>query len=94
MPDSTLVSILVNGGVAGVFCILFLLGWVYPKTVVADLRAERDALRVQVEAERDRAETAVAAAQTTNDVLTALQAGVVLGHRQHDQGGPRGLGTA
>lgn len=80
MPDSTLVTVLTSTGVAGVMLVLFLLGYIYPKPVVDDLRAERNYERQRADAERDRADTAVAAAQASRDVLSALQAGVALGH--------------
>lgn len=80
MPDSALVTILTNAGVAGVFVVLFLLGMIYPKTVVDDLRAERDSLRQAVASERDRADTAVAAAQASRDVFAALRAGAEMRH--------------
>ena len=40
MPDSALITVLSTTGVAGVFCILFLLGQIFPRPVVADLKAE------------------------------------------------------
>lgn len=83
--DSALVSLLSSAGVAGVFCILFIMGIVYPRSVVDDLRTERDYLRQQAEAERDRADASVAAAQATRDVLSALQAGVALGNQRQDE---------
>jgi hypothetical protein len=76
MPDSTLTDILVNAGVAGVFVILFLVGLIFPKTVVDDLRAERDAARQEALAERERGDAAVAAAQASRDVFAAIQAGM------------------
>lgn len=85
MPDSALISVLSSAGVAGIFCILFVLGFIYPKSVVDDLREERDALREAVRAERDRADSAVAAAQASRDVLSALQAGVALGHQRREE---------
>lgn len=85
MPDSALITVLSSAGVAGIFCILFVLGFIYPKGVVDDLRDERDALREAVRAERDRADSAVAAAQASRDVLSALQAGVALGHQRHEE---------
>ena len=72
-PDSTLLSVITGTGVTGVFCILFLLGFIVPKWVVEDLRAERDALRQAVKTEQDRADASIAAAQATRDVLIALQ---------------------
>jgi regulator of protease activity HflC (stomatin/prohibitin superfamily) len=74
-PDSTILSVITGTGVTGVFVVLFLIGWIYPRAVVEDLRAERDALKAQLKAEQERAEAAVAAAQATRDVFTALQAG-------------------
>lgn len=76
--DSGLITILTSAGVAGVFCFLFILGFIYPKSVVDDLREEREALKAQVAALQDRADTAVATAQGTRDVLIALQAGSML----------------
>lgn len=82
MIDSTLVTVITGTGVTGVFCILFLLGLIYPRSVVEDLRAERDALRQTVSSERDRADAAVQAAQGTRDILSALQAGMTIAARQ------------
>jgi hypothetical protein len=85
VPDSAFITVLTSAGVAGVFCILFVLGLIYPKSVVDDLRDERDALRQVVQSERERADSAVAAAQATHDVLAALQAGVALGHQRQQE---------
>lgn len=85
MPDSALFTLLSSAGVAGVFCVFFLLGWIYPKSVVDDLKAERDYERQRANANAERAETAVAAAQGTRDIFAALQAGVALGHQRHDE---------
>lgn len=74
MPDA-LLNLLTGAGVAGVFCALFVLGWLFPKSVVDDLKAENAELKRQNEWERQRADTAVAAAQTTRDILAAWQAG-------------------
>lgn len=79
MPEAALLSVLTGSGVAGVFCVLFVLGWIYPRSVVEDLRAERAELNKRVEAERDRADAAVTAAQASRDVLQAIQAGIGLG---------------
>lgn len=75
MPDSALVSVLAGSGVAGVFCVLFILGLIYPKAVVDDLKEEKAELEQALEAERDRANAAVAAASATRDILAAIQVG-------------------
>ena len=80
--DSTLITGLLNGGIAGIFALLFILGIIFPKSVVEDLKEERDALKVEVEAQRERADTAVAAAQATRDLMAALQAGVSIGRKK------------
>jgi hypothetical protein len=91
MPDSTLANILINAGVAGVFIILFLTGLVFPRSVVDDLRTERDAARQEALAERERGDAAVAAAQASRDVFAAIQAGMGIATpisrpRVHDPG--------
>ena len=75
MPDSALLSILSSTGVAGVFCILFIAGMVYPRVVITDLKAEITELKDALDAERDRANTAVAVASATRDLLAAIQVG-------------------
>jgi hypothetical protein len=82
MPDSALLSLLSSAGVAGVFCVLFLIGAIFPRGVVEDLKAERDAARKEAASERERGDAAVAAAQATRDIFGALQAGVSLGQGQ------------
>lgn len=73
--DSALIQALVNAGIAGVFCILFIFGLVYPRSVVQDLKEENKELKEALEAERERANTAISAATATRDVLAAIQAG-------------------
>ena len=75
MPDSTLMSVLTGAGACGVFCVLFILGLIHPRTVVSDLKAEIGELKEALEAERDRANTSVAAASATRDILAAIQLG-------------------
>lgn len=75
MPDAALISVLTSAGVAGVFCVLFVLGLLFPKAVVSDLKAEITELKEALEAERDRANTSVAAASATRDILAAIQLG-------------------
>lgn len=78
MPDSALVNILTGAGVAGVFCVLFILGLIFPRSVITDLKEENKELKEALEAERDRANTAVAAATATKDILAAIQLGKTL----------------
>jgi hypothetical protein len=75
VPDSALVSILTSAGVAGVFCVLFVIGLIFPRSVVADKDREIAELKEALEAERGRANTAVAAASATRDILAAIQLG-------------------
>jgi len=75
VPDSALLSILSSAGVAGVFCVLFIIGAIFPRSVVTDKNAEIAELKQAVEAERERANTAVAAASATRDILAAIQIG-------------------
>lgn len=82
--DSALISVLTGTGAAGVFCLLFVMGLVYPKHVVDDLKAERDYERQRAEANQDRADAAVAAAQATRDMLSAMQAGMAFGQQRQD----------
>lgn len=73
--DSALLSVLSSAGVAGIFCVLFVIGAIFPKGVVDDLREENKELKDALEAERDRANAAVAAASATRDILAAIQVG-------------------
>lgn len=75
MPDTALISILSSAGVAGVFCVLFILGLICPRVVVTDKDAEITELKQAVQAERGRADAAVAAASATRDILAAIQVG-------------------
>lgn len=75
MPDTALLSVLTSAGVAGVFCILFIAGLVFPRSVVTDKNAEIAELKEALQAERDRANSAVAATSATRDILAALQIG-------------------
>lgn len=75
MPDAALITTLTGAGVAGVFCILFVLGFVFPRQVVGDLKAEIAELKEALASERDRANTAVAAATATRDIMAAIQLG-------------------
>jgi hypothetical protein len=75
VPDSALITLLTGTGVSGVFCILFIAGLIAPRSVISDLKAEITELKHALEAERDRANDAMAGASATRDMLTAFQAG-------------------
>jgi len=82
VPDSALLSILSSAGVAGVFCILFILGLVFPRAVVTDLKEENRELKADRDSQRERADAAIAAMQATRDVMAAIQAGIQMAHDQ------------
>lgn len=73
--DSVLITVLTGSGACGVFCILFVIGAIFPKSVVKDLKAENAELKGTIQAERDRADAAVTAAAATRDILAAIQFG-------------------
>jgi len=78
--DPQLITALITGsGVAGVFCVLFVLGRVFPKSVVDDKNAEIAELKAALSAERARADAAVTAASATKEILAAIQLGQHLG---------------
>lgn len=83
MPDTALISILSSAGVAGAFCILFVIGLIFPRPVVSDLKEEIAELKAALKAERDRANAAVAAATTTRDIIAAFQLGAARPVRSH-----------
>lgn len=74
--DSALLSILTGSGVAGVFCVLFVIGAIFPRAVVTDLKEELRELKADRDSQRERADTAISAMQSTRDVLAAMQAGI------------------
>jgi len=81
--DSSLITPLVTGGgVAGVFCILFVLGVIYPKSVVTDLKAEVHELKQALAQEREASKASITAASATRDILTAIQLGRDIGHEK------------
>lgn len=74
--DSSLITPLVTGGgVAGVFCILFILGVIYPRSVITDLKTEIAELKAALAQEREASRASVTAASATRDILAALQYG-------------------
>lgn len=76
--DSAVATVLTSSGIAGVFVLLLILGWVVPKGVVDDLKAEREALKDQAVSERERADAATAAAQASRDMMAAVPAALQL----------------
>ena len=84
MPDSALISVLASAGVAGVFCVLFVTGLIFPRSVITDKDAEIAELKQALQAERDRASTAVAAASATRDLMAAIQLGKSLTTGPHE----------
>lgn len=82
--DSALLTVLTGAGACGVFCVLFVVGLIFPRGVVADKDREIAELKEALEAERDRANTAVAAASATRDILAAIQLGKSLTAGHHD----------
>jgi hypothetical protein len=94
--DSGLVAVLTGSGGAaaalGAVLVCFLSGLIFPKQVVADLKAENSELKQALESQRDRADAAVAAAQASKDVMSALQAGILIARQQEPEkqlpGGP------
>jgi hypothetical protein len=73
--DTTLLPLVTGAGVAGVFCILFILGYIFPRAVVEDLKKEKAELQDALDAERASSKAAIAAAQTTRDIIAAFHAG-------------------
>ena len=73
MDSSIVINLVTNAGVAGIIIVLLAIGVFTPRWVVNDLKAEITELKAAVKAERERADVAVASAQTTKDVIAALQ---------------------
>lgn len=83
MVDSSLIVPLVTGsGVAGVFCVLFILGVIYPRPVVASLREEVVELKAALQQEREASKASITAASATKDILAAIQLGRDIGHEK------------
>ena len=81
--DSSLIAPLITGsGVAGIFCILFILGLVVPKAVVSDLKAEIAELKQALREERETSKASITAASATKDILAAIQLGRDIGHEK------------
>jgi hypothetical protein len=81
--DSSLIAPIITGsGVAGVFCILFVLGLIYPRAVVTDLKAEITELKAALAQERETSKASITAASATKDILAAIQLGRDIGHER------------
>ena len=70
--DSTLVTVLINAGVAGVVVILLILGFLVPKWAYSRLEQENKSLREALELERQRAGEAASTQTVTNQLIGAL----------------------
>lgn len=73
--DSALIQVFLSAGFAGVICFLFIMGWIFPRSVVQDLKEENKELKEALASERDRGDAAMATATTTKDILAAIQLG-------------------
>lgn len=73
MIDQSLTATLLAYGPLGVFAILLLIGWIVPKPFYSKLEKANDDLRASRDAERQRAEAAVAAAATATQVIASLR---------------------
>lgn len=84
--DSTLINVLVGSGGAaaalGAVVVLFVLGLIYPKPVVTDLKTENAELKEALKDARAQAAAAITAASATKDILAAIQLGRDIGHER------------
>ena len=81
--DASLIAPIVTGsGVAGVFCVLFILGLIYPKSVITDLKAEIAELKAALKDAREASQASITAASATRDILAAIQLGRDIGHEK------------
>jgi len=55
--------------------ILFVLGLIFPKSVVTDLKTENAELKAALNAEREKNAAGIAAASSVRDILAAIQFG-------------------
>jgi len=65
-------AFLSNAGVAGAVVVCIICGLLYPRSYVKDLKEENQRLRESLALERARGDAAVAAANSTNQILGAL----------------------
>jgi hypothetical protein len=82
MPDiPALWTILENAGVAGIIVILFITGWIVPKSHLDEKEKECERWRKMAEDERKRADIYQQTAMTNTEVLKALQSVAVVNRR-------------
>ena len=71
--DTALIPVFVtNAGFAGVVIVAIIMGLLYPRPYVQDLKEENERLREALALERARADAAVQATNTTNQILGAI----------------------
>lgn len=71
--DTALIQVFVtNAGFAGVVIVAIIMGLLYPRPYVNDLKEENERLREALALERARADAAVQATNTTNQILGAI----------------------
>lgn len=82
MPDSVIQGLIGGAGVAGLWLACIMLGWMFPKPHVDDLKQDNSDLKEAVtlaneraDNERRRADGAVEAARTANLLLAAIGKG-------------------
>lgn len=87
MPTEVVNGLIGGAGIAGVWLLCIMLGWMYPKPHVEDLRREnkdlKDALALsnqRADNERRRADSAEVAAQTANILLAGIRKGIDSGN--------------
>lgn len=73
MLDASLVTIILNSGLAGVFLILFLTGFIVPKSHLAEKQKECDEVKIQRDLERQRADVAQQQSLTGLQVMQAIR---------------------
>ena len=70
--DTAFITVLTNGGVAGVVVLLIIFGWLVPKWAYSKLEEENQHLREALQTERQRAGEVTSQAGVTNQLIGAL----------------------
>jgi len=73
MEPEVISALITGAGVAGVWVLAFLSGWVAPGWVVEDKDKQIEDLKAALESQTRRADVAVEAAHTTNLILAGLR---------------------